>query len=143
MIKIVCYTYEADHHCTSCAMERFPEMTELDNNGATDNEGNSIGVVFSTDSDFHNNALFGGVECGTCFDEILESESGHYNDESEIHDDFMNNILPYVREQYESDGAIDKPARREAFNNWLDSLEIGEAIKSMIDHPLNLESIRD
>ena len=31
-------------------------------------------------------------------------------------------ILPNVREQYEQDGIPDGPARREAWNNWADSL---------------------
>lgn len=140
MTQITCYTYEADYHCIDCAEERFPMLTELHNNRATDSEGNPIGVVFSTDSDFNNGSLFGGVECGTCFDEIIESESNGYEDQESIHDDFMQNILPMVKEQYEQDGIPDKPARREAFNDWLDSLDIGESIKSMIGHPADLET---
>ena len=32
------------------------------------------------------------------------------------------NVLPYVRNEYEQDGLPDLPARREAWNNWTDSL---------------------
>ena len=31
-------------------------------------------------------------------------------------------VLPTVTEHYEQDGIIDEPARREAWNNWTDSL---------------------
>jgi|TARA_R110002020_G_scaffold133057_1_gene296979 hypothetical protein len=36
--------------------------------------------------------------------------------------DFTDNIMPYVREQYEQDGIPDWPARSEAWCNWTDSL---------------------
>jgi len=35
---------------------------------------------------------------------------------------FKEYVLPYVREVYEADGVPDWPARREAWNNWTDSL---------------------
>jgi hypothetical protein len=35
---------------------------------------------------------------------------------------FKNEVLPLVRKQYEKDGVIDMPARREAWNNWTDAL---------------------
>jgi len=35
---------------------------------------------------------------------------------------YENDVLPYVREQYESDGMKDYPARREAFCNFVDML---------------------
>tara|TARA_R100000808_G_C2126565_1_gene136689 strand:- start:634 stop:1017 length:384 start_codon:yes stop_codon:yes gene_type:complete len=35
---------------------------------------------------------------------------------------FIDEVLPYVREQYESDGIPDRPARREAFSNFVDML---------------------
>jgi hypothetical protein len=31
-------------------------------------------------------------------------------------------ILPAVRQRYEQDGRIDRPARAEAWNNWTDEL---------------------
>ena len=36
--------------------------------------------------------------------------------------DFNFIVMPFVREQYEQDGIPDWPARREAWNNWTDSL---------------------
>jgi len=35
---------------------------------------------------------------------------------------YENDVLPYVREQYESDGMKDYPARRESFCNFVDML---------------------
>ena len=35
---------------------------------------------------------------------------------------FKAEVLPSVREQYEQDGEIDRIARREEWNNWLDAL---------------------
>jgi hypothetical protein len=37
-------------------------------------------------------------------------------------EDFENHVLPYTIEAYEQDGQPDWPARREAWNNWTDSL---------------------
>ena len=39
-----------------------------------------------------------------------------------VADRFENDILPFVREEFESDGMKDFPARREAFCNFVDSL---------------------
>ena len=36
--------------------------------------------------------------------------------------EFKEHILPFVRESYEQDGRADWVARREAWNNWTDSL---------------------
>jgi hypothetical protein len=35
---------------------------------------------------------------------------------------FKEEILPYIKEQYEKDGRVDRIARREAFNDFTDSL---------------------
>ena len=35
---------------------------------------------------------------------------------------FESEVFPYVQAQYEQDGVPDWPARREAWNNWKDSL---------------------
>ena len=35
---------------------------------------------------------------------------------------FTENILPWVKEQYEQDGVADFPARSEAWNNFVDDL---------------------
>ena len=37
-------------------------------------------------------------------------------------EDFKNHVLPYTIKAYEQDGQPDWPARREAWNNWTDSL---------------------
>jgi hypothetical protein len=37
--------------------------------------------------------------------------------------DFRENILPLIRKRYESDGRVDKPARREEWNNYVDALQ--------------------
>jgi hypothetical protein len=44
-MTLLCYTYEADHHCEACTDKRFPGIPE----DAVDNEGNVIGAVFSWD----------------------------------------------------------------------------------------------
>jgi len=36
--------------------------------------------------------------------------------------EFKRDILPLVRETYEQDGRVDRPARAEAWNNWTDAL---------------------
>ena len=35
---------------------------------------------------------------------------------------FEHEILPFIRREHEQDGQPDWPARREAWNNWTDSL---------------------
>ena len=37
-------------------------------------------------------------------------------------DQFEFDILPFIQDEYEQDGEPDWPARREAWNNWTDSL---------------------
>ena len=39
--------------------------------------------------------------------------------------EFRAVVLPAVRRQYERDGVIDWPARREAWNNWTSLLQEG------------------
>ena len=41
---------------------------------------------------------------------------------------FTTEILPMIQEAYEQDGIADYPARREAWNNWTDSLCQNEQI---------------
>jgi len=36
--------------------------------------------------------------------------------------EFKLYILPLVRQTYEKDGRVDRPARAEAWNNWTDAL---------------------
>lgn len=40
----------------------------------------------------------------------------------QIDTDFINNILPSVKERYEADGIKDKPARCESYNDYIDYL---------------------
>ena len=47
---------------------------------------------------------------------------------------FTNEILPMIQEQYEQDGIADYPARREAWNNWTDSLACDEQISDWQVH---------
>jgi len=47
---------------------------------------------------------------------------------------FTDCILPMVQEQYEQDGIADYPARREAWNNWTDSLACDEQISDWQVH---------
>ena len=35
---------------------------------------------------------------------------------------FRSEVLPLIREQFEQDGRIDRPARRETWNNDIDAL---------------------
>lgn len=58
--KVVGYSYEADYHCVSCAIERFgdPDNPELE-----DSEGNPIHPLFL-------DQLEGGKYCGDCLEEI-------------------------------------------------------------------------
>jgi hypothetical protein len=37
--------------------------------------------------------------------------------------DFRENVLPYIRKEYEQDRRVDGPARREAWNNYTDALQ--------------------
>ena len=52
---------------------------------------------------------------------------------------FTTEILPAIQEQYEQDGIPDMPARREAWCNWVDSLNQNEQISDWQadnwDHP--------
>lgn len=45
-----------------------------------------------------------------------------YESEEEVFDAWEVKVLPSVREKYEADGVPDRPARRESFNNFIDSL---------------------
>lgn len=41
----------------------------------------------------------------------------------QIDQNFVNEILPSVKKQYEQDGIKDVPGRREAYNNYIDHLQ--------------------
>src|SRR5215470_9501367 len=61
---IICYTYEADAHCPSCARKRFGNPNKQ---GLEDSEGNPIHPVFDWDEVGPE-----GLYCGDCFEEIVE-----------------------------------------------------------------------
>mgnify|MGYP001219531659 FL=1 len=64
--------------------------------------------------------------------------------EKQIVEYFEDYILPGIKEVYEQDNIIDGPARREAFNNMVDSLvknnEITEELANVICLPDNLDA---
>lgn len=42
---------------------------------------------------------------------------------SQVDSSFINFILPEVKQRFEQDGIKDKPARSEAYNNYIDTLQ--------------------
>ena len=57
----IAYTYEADYHCPDCTTKRFGEECE-----GTDNEGNSVGAVFSWDEWWQLDEEREHLVCGDC-----------------------------------------------------------------------------
>jgi len=47
---------------------------------------------------------------------------------------FTLELLPMIQEAHEQDGIADMPARREAWNNWTDSLACDEQISDWQVH---------
>ena len=71
----IAYTYEADHHCPSCAEARFGRDEYGDiASGVKDGEGNEPGAMFSWEEWY--NIGYGNqtLACGTCHDVIAEYE---------------------------------------------------------------------
>ena len=71
----IAYTYEADHHCPGCALERFGE----DEHGfvpadAVDGEGNPVGAVTPWDEWYSIGDGNQTLVCGTCLDAIAAYE---------------------------------------------------------------------
>lgn len=64
---VIGYTYEADEHCESCAIERFGAA--LYDETAEDAEGNPPHPIFG---DHEPSNAWIGCYCGTCGDEIVE-----------------------------------------------------------------------
>lgn len=59
---------------------------------------------------------------------------------AQLHEQFTNDILPFIVNEYEKCSHIkDFPARREAFNKWTDSLckdgYISDSVYDQIPHP--------
>lgn len=93
-MKIIGYTYEADHHCVECTKTRsnaggfglLPKQPvakrEHDEHGVpyavVDNEGNRVHPIFSTDElpcDISDeNGGYSPVVCGDCFIVIRERD---------------------------------------------------------------------
>ena len=73
----IAFTYEADHHCESCAEKRFGRNEDGEITG-TDGEGNSVGVIAPW-NEWYANDMYEGNEvavltCGTCGEVIEERE---------------------------------------------------------------------
>jgi hypothetical protein len=69
-MRVIAYTYEADHHCEACTAARFgPECEGIDG------EGNEVGAVAPWDEWYANDVYEGNatatLACGTC-GEIIE-----------------------------------------------------------------------
>lgn len=73
----IAYTYEADHHCEECTLERFGDTYGVDR------EGNEVHAVFSWDEWW--NTEYPNCEylsCGDCHGVLAEAHkdecSGHF-----------------------------------------------------------------
>lgn len=64
----IAYTYEADHHCPSCAFKRFgrDERGDIAGESSIDGEGNPIGVVAPWDEWQQFDGEKETLACGTC-----------------------------------------------------------------------------
>lgn len=73
----IAYTYEADHHCETCAEARFGRDEHGEITG-TDNEGNEVGAMAPWDEWYANEVYMGEIlatlVCGTCLGVIEELE---------------------------------------------------------------------
>ena len=71
-MKPIAYAYEADYHCENCTRKRFGPACE-----GTDNEGNSVGALFSWEEWFdvgYGNQTLACGDCGAILDEYEEQE---------------------------------------------------------------------
>lgn len=64
----------------------------------------------------------------------MASQLDHVMTFDQACEQFTDEILPMIQEQYEQDGIPDMPARREAWNNWTDSLACNEQISDWQVH---------
>ena len=73
-MTVLCYTYEADVHCASCAFARFGDM--LDRDDAIDGEGNPVHAMLDGEEWYANDVFEGNdtatLGCGTCGEVIEE-----------------------------------------------------------------------
>ena len=63
----------------------------------------------------------------TCLDDVLKKSIDLYD--TSLNERWRTEVLPWVQREYEQDNIADKPARRESFNNWVDSLDLHPRIK--------------
>jgi len=85
------------------------------------------------DSEIYDNIDWEDIE------EELTDEMYDYSDVDELSEQWEDLCLPNVKEEFESDGEIDVTARRESWNNFLDSL----CIEGKISESLNEEGLPD
>ena len=81
-MRITAYTYEADYHCITCTINRFHYGEYWIAPNATDNEGNLVNPLFSTDEwqEFDESFLAENpiqyLACGDCHEVIEEYHHG-------------------------------------------------------------------
>jgi len=87
---------------------------------------------------FWDNSIFEQID----FEEVeeeLTDEIYDYSDVDELSEQWEEYCLPSVKKEYESDGEIDVTARRESWNDFLDSL----CQEGKISESLNQEGLPD
>jgi hypothetical protein len=93
------------------------------------------------EDDYQTAAARGAVGMGTQGQQGL-SEAGSMT-RNQAWEEFKREVLPHIKQQYEKDGVPDKPARREAWNNYIDMLERDGRITTKAaaswGHPARLE----
>lgn len=84
MSTILCYTYDADHHCPQCTADRFGLAVFQHGIGAAiDNEGNEVGAVFSWDEWQQFTGDRETLNCGTCGIELDSYEPEEWREAAE------------------------------------------------------------
>jgi hypothetical protein len=73
--------------------------------------------------------------------EIENHEIGKHPSEQNLFERFKQEVLPNVAAKYEKDGTIDRPARYEAWNNWIDSLEKNDELVPAISQEFSPEQL--
>ena len=64
-------------------------------------------------------------------------------DWDQVIDSYNEGILPWIKKEYEQDGIVDKPARDEEFNNYVDSLHRDQQITSELRDNITHDDIYD
>ena len=69
---------------------------------------------------------------------VLEGFANHLNDvQTHVFNRYAEEVLPYVKDAYEQDGIVDKPARRESWSNFIDSLNKNGEISDYEAHRID------